>query len=180
MWNAIAHSRPSSKLPSTFLFMSNIAPQRPRQIFACRRSFAIVASQYNPAYVKGLIDAVRHELGIIAPKATVSLIEVPGAFEIPVVLQEVAARGGVDAIIALGVIIKGQTAHADLIGRSLTDSLQSIALRFRIPVIHEVLLVDNEAQARARTLGETQNRGTEAARAAYQVSETMAEVKVPN
>lgn len=160
--------------------MSNLAPNRPRQIFTSRRSFAIVASQYNQEYVKGLIDAVQRELGVIAPKSAVSLVEVPGAFEIPVVLQEVAARGGVDAIIALGVIIKGETAHADLIGRTVTDSLQNIALRFRIPVIHEVLLVENEEQARARTLRETQNRGTEAARAALHVAESMSAVKATN
>ena len=160
--------------------MSNLAPQRPRQIFSARRSFAIVASQYNPEYVKGLIDSVRCEIEIIAPKSTISIVEVPGAFEIPVVLQEVAARGNVDAIIALGVIIKGQTAHADLIAQAITDSLQNIALRFRIPVIHEVLLVENEEQARTRTLGETHNRGTEAARAAVRVAEAMSEVKAAN
>jgi len=160
--------------------MSNLAPHRPRNMFSSRRSFTIVASQYNPEYVKGLIDAVQREMGIIAPKSNVTVVEVPGAFEIPVVLQEVAAKGGVDAIIALGVIIKGQTAHADLIGSAITDALQNIALRFRIPVIHEVLLVDNEEQARARTLGETHNRGTEAARAALQVAETMTEVKRVN
>ena len=158
--------------------MSNITPQRPRHTFTARRSFAVVASQYNPEYVKGLIDSVQCELETISPKSTITLVEVPGAFEIPVVLQELAARGGFDAIIALGVIIKGETAHADLIGRSITDSLQSIALRFRIPVIHEVLLVDNEEQARARTLEKAHNRGMEAARAALQVAEVMNEVKV--
>ena len=157
--------------------MSSLTPNRPRQIFTVRRSFAIVASQYNPEYVKGLVDAVRRELEIIAPKSNVSVVEVPGAFEIPVVLQEMAALGGVDALIALGVIIKGQTAHADLIGRSVTDALQNIALRFRVPVIHEVLLVDNEEQARARTLGEAQNRGIEAARAALRVTDAMASLK---
>ena len=157
--------------------MSNITPHRPRHAFATRRAYAIVASQYNPEYVKALTDSVEREIEILAPKSNVTVIQVPGAFEIPVVLQEVAARGEVDAIIALGVIIKGQTAHADLIGRAITDSLQNIALRFRIPVIHEVLLVDNEEQARLRTMGET-NRGTEAARAAVQVAEIMAEVKV--
>jgi len=157
--------------------MSNITPQRPRHTFTSRRNFAIVASQYNPEYVKGLIDSVQCELEILSPKSTVTLVEVPGAFEIPVVLQEVAANGGVDAIIALGVIIKGETAHADLIARTITDSLQNIALRFRIPVIHEVLLVENEEQARARTLGTTHNRGLEAARAAVQVTEAMNEVK---
>jgi len=157
--------------------MSNITPQRPRHAYAARHSFTIVASQYNPVYVKGLTDAVVNEMDAIAPKSTVTIIEVPGAFEIPVVLQEVAAKGGVDAIIALGVIIRGQTGHADLIARSITDSLQNIALRFRIPVIHEVLLVDDEAQARARTLGTTRNRGAEAALAALQVATVIAQVK---
>ena len=77
--------------------MSNIAPQRPRHIFTSRRTFAIVASQYNPEYVQGLINATQRELETIAPKSTVTLFEVPGAFEIPVVLQEVAAKGTFDA-----------------------------------------------------------------------------------
>jgi 6,7-dimethyl-8-ribityllumazine synthase len=158
--------------------MSNIAPQRLRHPSTARRTFAIVASQYNPEYVQALVDAVRQELDALSPKSIVSLVVVPGAFEIPVVLQEVAAKGGVDVIIALGVIIKGETDHADLIGRAITDSLQNIALRFRIPVIHEVLLVENEAQAKARTMGEAHNRGTEAAQAAVQVAEVMSEVKV--
>jgi len=158
--------------------MSNIAPQRLRHASTARRTFAIVASQYNPEYVQALVDAVRLELGVLSPKSLVSLVVVPGAFEIPVVLQEVAAKGDVDVIIALGVIIKGETAHADLIGRAITDSLQNIALRFRIPVIHEVLLVENEEQAKARTMGEAHNRGTEAAQAAVQVAEVMSEVKV--
>ena len=156
--------------------MSNIMPTRPRSS-APRRTFAIVASQYNPDYVKGLVDATRTELENLSPNSSITMYEVPGAFEIPVVLQEVAHKGGVDAIIALGVIIEGETAHADLIGRSVTDSIQDIALRFRTPVIHEVLLVRDEAQARARTLGEQRNRGTEAARAAIRVSEVMGDLK---
>lgn len=157
--------------------MSTFTPQRTRHPLTVRRTFTIVASQYNQELVQGLVDSVRKELSIISPRSVLNVIEVPGAFEIPVVLQEVAARGGVDALIALGVIIKGETAHADLIGRAITDSFQNIALRFRIPVIHEVLLVDNEEQARERTLGEAHNRGAEAARAAMQVAEVMSEVK---
>ena len=100
----------------------------------------------------------------------VILYEVPGAFEIPLVVQEVAARGGIDAIIALGVIIEGETAHAALIARTVTDSLQRIALTQRLPVIHEVLLVKNEEQARARCLGPEFNRGMEAARVAVRMA----------
>jgi 6,7-dimethyl-8-ribityllumazine synthase len=157
--------------------MSNIVPSRPRMMPLTRRSFAIVASQYNQEFVNGLVASTVRELSVISPHSTVTTYKVPGAFEIPVVLQEVAKRGGVDAIIALGVIIEGETAHADLIGRCVTDALQDIALRFRIPVIHEVLLVKNEEQARARTLGEEPNRGTEAARAAMGVAGLLAELK---
>ena len=78
-----------------------------------------------------------------------------------------------DAVIALGVIIRGSTAHADLIAATITDSLQSSATRHLIPVIHEVLLLDNEAQAEERTLGERINRGTEAAQAAAAMMQVL-------
>jgi 6,7-dimethyl-8-ribityllumazine synthase len=98
---------------------------------------------------------------------------VPGAFEIPVVVQEVAAAQQVDAVIALGVIIQGATMHADLIGRSVTEALQQIALKHRTPVIHEVLLLDDEIQARQRCIDEKLNRGTEAARSAARIAEVV-------
>jgi 6,7-dimethyl-8-ribityllumazine synthase len=158
--------------------MSNFAPSRPRVgPSTVRRSFAIVASQYNPEYVQGLVDSARSELSALAPQCTIEAYEVPGAFEIPVLLQEVANKGGFDAILALGVIIEGETAHADLIGRSVTHALMDIGLRFRVPVIHEVLLVKNEAQARARSLGESHNRGIEAARAAVRMATAMGAIK---
>jgi 6,7-dimethyl-8-ribityllumazine synthase len=152
--------------------MASILPSRPRQ-FGPRKTFAIVASQYHPAYVKGLIDHARHELEVIGPGTTVQLHEVPGAFEIPLVVQEVAARGGIDGVIALGVIIQGATAHAEFIGRVVTESLQRIALNNRLPVIHEVLLLQNEDQARQRCLEDEINRGTEAARVAVRMAQIM-------
>jgi 6,7-dimethyl-8-ribityllumazine synthase len=156
--------------------MSTGIPSRPRQI-GSRRSFAIVASQYNSEYVNGLVDHARRELEAISPSFTVSTYEVPGAFEIPLVVQEVAARGNLDAVIALGVIIEGQTQHAALIATAVTQSLQQISLAQRVPVIHEVLLVQNEEQARARCLDEEINRGTEAARAAARMVQTMSSLR---
>ena len=115
----------------------------------------------------------RPKLEAIAPNTNVHVYEVPGAFEVPLVVQEVAAKGGIDGVIALGVIIQGQTAHAELVARSVTESLQRIALNHRVPVIHEVLLLQNEEQARVRCLEDELNRGTEAARVAMRMAHVM-------
>ncbi len=142
-----------------------------------RRTFAIVASQYNPDFVRGLIEHARAEFTAISPNYNMVVHEVPGAFEIPLVVQEVATRGGIDAILALGVIIEGETQHAALIGAEVTHALQQLALAHRIPVIHEVLLLKNEAQARVRCLEDEINRGTEAARVAARMVQMLGELR---
>ncbi len=139
-----------------------------------RRTIAIVASQYHPTYVNALVENAKRELEVIAPGSNVSVWEVPGALEIPLVVQELAAREGHDAIIALGVIIEGETAHAALIASAITDSLHRISLTHRVPVVHEVLLLKNEAQARVRCLEPELNRGIEAARIAVRMVQVMA------
>ncbi len=151
--------------------MSESFPERPPQN-PRRARFAIVASQYNAVYVNAMVSHAKEELAAIYPNAEIALYKVPGAFEIPVAAQEIAAQN-VDAVIALGVIIRGATMHADLIGRSVSDALQQIALKHRTPVIHEVLLLDDEAQARQRCMEEKLNRGTEAARSAARIAELV-------
>jgi 6,7-dimethyl-8-ribityllumazine synthase len=155
--------------------MSTAFPSRPRQV-GQRRTFAIVASQYNSEFVSGLVNHCRKELEAISPQFTVQVHEVPGAFEIPLVVQEVAGRN-VDAIIALGVIIEGETQHANLIASAITNSLQQLSLTHRLPIIHEVLLVKNAEQARVRCLEDEINRGTEAARVAAQMVQTLSQVR---
>ncbi len=152
--------------------MASILPSRPRG-FGPRKSFAIVASQYHHGYVQGLVDHTKKELDAIAPNTNVHVYEVPGAFEVPLIVQEVAAKGGIDGVIALGVIIQGETAHAELVARAVTDALQRIALNNRMPIIHEVLLLQNEDQARVRCLDDELNRGTEAARVAMRMAQIM-------
>jgi 6,7-dimethyl-8-ribityllumazine synthase len=158
--------------------MSENLPSRPRQV-GPRRTIALVSSQYNSEFVNGLVDHARRELETISANFTVQHFEVPGAFEIPLVVQEVAARGSVDVIIALGVIIQGQTQHAALVASAVTGSLLQLGLTHRIPVIHEVLLLQNEEQARVRCLEEKINRGTEAARAAARMIQTMNGLRSP-
>ncbi len=138
----------------------------------------IVASRYNEAYVQAMVKHAMEEIERLCPEAKVDEYNVPGAFEIPVVVNEMlhSLSRRYHCIIALGVIIKGSTAHADLIAQAITPALMSISLQTRVPVINEVLLVENEEQARERTMGEKINRGTEAARAALEVIATMRQV----
>jgi 6,7-dimethyl-8-ribityllumazine synthase len=102
---------------------------------------------------------------------------VPGAFEIPVVVQELAVQERADVVIACGVILQGETNHAQNLSRSVTDALQRIAVEQAIPVINVVLSFDNEDQARARCLEDGINRGTEAARAAVEIANVLTDLR---
>jgi 6,7-dimethyl-8-ribityllumazine synthase len=102
---------------------------------------------------------------------------VPGAFEIPVAVANVLNREVFNCVIALGLIIRGATGHADLVAGAVTDSLQRLAVENLIPVIHEVLLVEDEKQAHARCVAESKNRGREAARAAAGMIDVFSEIE---
>ena len=156
--------------------MSTAVVPRP-PLIATKRAFTIVASKFNAEYVQGLVNHTQDELRSLAPAAEVTLLQVPGAFEIPVIVREVAARGGVDAVIAIGLILKGRTTHAEHLSHSVTTALQRIAIEYGVPVIHAVLSVENEEQARERCLGKQINRGIEAARAAVEISAVMSELR---
>ena len=156
--------------------MSKAAPSRPRTSRA-KRVFCIVASRFNAQYVDGLIDHTTRELRALAPDATISLQRVPGSFEIPVIVREFAIQNKADAIIACGVILQGETNHAQNLSRSVTDALQRIAIEHGVPVINVVLSFDNENQARARCLENKINRGTEAAHAAVEIANVLSELR---
>jgi 6,7-dimethyl-8-ribityllumazine synthase len=158
--------------------MSQEISPRPRASVRPKRSFVIVASQFNALYVQGLVNHATDEMRAISAAAAVTLHQVPGAFEIPIVVRELALQKEADAIIAIGVIIKGSTAHAEHLGHSVTNALQQIALEYGVPVVNAVLSVENEAQARERCLEKRINRGIEAARAAVQIANVMADLRV--
>ena len=111
---------------------------------------AIVASAYNAKYVDAMLDASLNVLGENGA-GEVELIRVPGAFEIPVAVAKLSRRKRKRpvAVICLGLIIRGETLHAEHIGTTVSRLLGEIAVETNVPVIHEVLLLENKAQARA-------------------------------
>jgi len=155
---------------------------RPKSFQAHDASFAIVASLYNARYVNAMLRAAKAELKRAGARQ-IRVFRVPGAYEIPIVAARLAgtAPAGAppaaspsriahhsppSAIICLGVILRGQTVHAAHIGEAVSQALMRIQLQCLVPVIHEVLLLENEDQARARCLSRTHNRGAEAAQTA--------------
>ncbi len=134
---------------------------------------AIVCSRYNSRYTDGLLRGARRVLKS-AGAAKITVVRVPGSFEIPIAASALARRvSPPDAVICLGVIWQGETTHADHIGKAVTDGLMRISLDTGVPCIHEVITVKTEEQARARCLDPETNRGSEAAHTALEMANLL-------
>jgi 6,7-dimethyl-8-ribityllumazine synthase len=135
--------------------------------------FIIIASRYNARYVDAMVEAAEGELKR-AGAGKVHTLRVPGAFEIPAVAARLARRRpAYSAIICLGVILRGQTCHAQQIGDAVSFSLAQLQIENALPVINEVLLLENEGQAVVRCLDRKHNRGREAAQTAVEMARVM-------
>ncbi len=148
--------------------------------------FVIVASRYNDRYVDAMVRAAKQELKRAGVRP-IELIRVPGAYEIPVVVAQLARADEETkqfakrsepsdrpaAIICLGVILRGETVHAAHIGEAVSRVLMDLQVQHQIPIIHEVLLLENEQQARARCSSKRHNRGAEAAQTAVAMARVM-------
>lgn len=141
---------------------------------ADRAAFGIVASRYNARYVEGMLRAARKTLQA-GGAGGIRVVRVPGAYEIPVVAARLARthQPPLAAILCLGVILRGATTHAQHIEEAVTFALTRIQLEYEIPIIHEVLLLENLEQARVRCLSPDHNRGTEAAHTALAMARLM-------
>ena len=149
--------------------MSTELPQKVHSHVLSGR-ITVVAARYNEKYTDALLQNCLDELAEAAPGVEVEVVRVPGAFEVPMMVKRAIAHPvsgeTPSAVIAFGVILRGSTAHADLIGTAITNQLMSISCESLVPVVHEVLLLNNEEQAFARCIASSLNRGREAARAA--------------
>jgi 6,7-dimethyl-8-ribityllumazine synthase len=136
--------------------------------------YAIVASKYNARYVDAMLRAATAVLKK-AKAEEIQIVRVPGAFEVPLVAAKLASGSPApSAVICLGVILRGATTHAQSISDVVSYGLGTIALQSQVPIIHEVLLLENEQQARERCLSKTHNRGAEAALTAIEMSALLA------
>jgi 6,7-dimethyl-8-ribityllumazine synthase len=128
---------------------------------------ALLRSRFNAAVVEGLargaLEALQ-EMG--TARRDVTVVDVPGAFELPLAARAAALSGRFDAVVALGAVIKGETDHYEHVARAAVMGLATASLESGLPVGLGVLTVAREAQALARSAPGPANKGAEAARAA--------------
>ncbi len=128
--------------------------------------FAVVAAGYNGELVEALLARVNRTLRAARVKEdAVRVVRVPGSGEIPYAAFMTAMTGDYDCVIALGVVIAGDTPHHEIIAHSTAQALHDVALRAEVPVINGIVVTNSRAQAEARCKGDL-DRGSEFARAA--------------
>ncbi|WP_198246260.1 6,7-dimethyl-8-ribityllumazine synthase [methane-oxidizing endosymbiont of Gigantopelta aegis] len=132
--------------------------------------FCLVSSRFNSFIVEqlesGAIDAlVRHG----ASRDDITLVKAPGAFELPMVVQRIAAQKQFDAIIALGAVIRGGTPHFEYVAGECVKGIANVSLKYDVPVSFGVLTVDSIEQAIERAGTKAGNKGAEAALSAVEM-----------
>ena len=137
---------------------------------ADKARFCLVVSRWNSFVVesleKGAIDALlRHG----ASESDLTIVRVPGAFEMPVAIERIATKGGYDAIIALGAVIRGGTPHFDYVAGECVKGMAQVSLKHGLPVAFGVLTVDSIEQAIERAGTKAGNKGNDAALAAIEM-----------
>ena len=136
--------------------------------------FAVIAARWNEEHVRRLVDAALDTLRRQGARdEDVQLSWVPGSFELPVAASWAASSGRYDAVLAFGVVIRGETEHFRLVADGAAQGLMRVSLDTGVPVLNGVLAVENAAQADARCGGSHGNTGAQTALAAV----TMAQLR---
>ena len=145
---------------------------------ATGKKFAIVVSRFNSFVVesllKGALDALKRH-GEVS-NSDVTVVRVPGAYELPLAAKKIAKQGQYDAIIALGAVIRGGTPHFDFVAGECNKGLAQVSLEFDIPVSFGVITTDSIEQAIERSGTKAGNKGAEAALGALEMVNVMAAI----
>ncbi len=150
--------------------MSNAIKTYEGLLRADGRRFALVCARFNDFFVSKLVDGaidclVRHG----ASASDIEAAWVPGSFEIPLVAKRLALSGRFDAVIALGVVIQGSTAHANYVNAEVSKGLAQVSLSSGVPVVYGVVTTENIEQAIERSGSKAGNRGASAALTAIEM-----------
>ena len=132
--------------------------------------FCLVVARFNSFVVEslleGAVDALKRHG---AEDSDITVVRVPGAFEMPLVLERVAAKGDYDAIVALGAVIRGGTPHFDYVAGECVKGMAQVSLKHGVPIAFGVLTVDTIEQAIERAGTKAGNKGAEAAMSAVEM-----------
>lgn len=140
--------------------------------------FGIAVARFNSFIVESLVEGAvdtlqRHGVS----DKDIEIVRVPGAFELPVIVQTMAKTGKYDAVIALGAVIRGSTPHFDIVADASAKGLATIALDTGLPIVNGILTTDSIEQAIERAGTKAGNKGAEAAVTAVEMSSLMSKFK---
>lgn len=142
----------------------------------CR--FAIVVARFNPDITSGLLQGARGALADASVSSEdVTIVHVPGAFEIPLTAMRLAETGQYDAVICLGCLIKGDTMHFEYIASAASQGIMDAAAATGVPITFGVLTTLTEEQAMARSTPGPENKGREAAVAAVEMATLLKSIE---
>ncbi len=130
----------------------------------------IVQARFNPWAGEALLAACLRELAILGvDEDDITVLTVPGALEVPLLLATLAGNGDFDALIGVGCVIRGETHHFEIVAEQSAAGLMRVSLDHQLPVVNAILTTENEEQARARVV----EKGTEAARVAVEMANLL-------
>jgi 6,7-dimethyl-8-ribityllumazine synthase len=148
-------------------------------LMATGRSFGIVASRFNDFIVRplldGALDAIKRHGGDLG---AVDVVWVPGSYEVPLTAKRLALSGRFDAVVCLGAVIRGATAHFDYVAGGVASGVSTVALETNLPVVFGVITTDTIEQAIERAGTKAGNKGFEAAVTAIEMVSVLERVDV--
>ncbi|MBU1436338.1 MAG: 6,7-dimethyl-8-ribityllumazine synthase [Gammaproteobacteria bacterium] len=142
------------------------------------KKFAIVVARFNSFIVESLLDGALDTLKRVGDVAEndITVVRIPGAFELPLAVQKVAASGKYDGIIALGAVIRGGTPHFEYVAGECVKGIAQVSMQFSVPVAFGVLTVESIEQAVERAGTKMGNKGGEAAMSALEMVNVLAQL----